>query len=75
MAAKRTTGNTTGSLTLALHSGDSVSIAVPGSEPILVYLARVETDTRVSLNIRAPRDYRIDRIPGGAVVVDKRKRK
>lgn len=74
MAAKKVTpGNTTGSLTLALHSGDSVLISVPDREPILIYLARVETETRVSLNIRAPRDYRIDRIPGGAKVIDKRR--
>jgi hypothetical protein len=44
-------------------------------EPVVIYLSKIETDNRVSLNFRAPRDYRIDRVPGGTVVIDHRKRR
>ena len=63
-----------GSLTLSVHSGDSVIITIPGAEPVLLYLSRVDTENRISLNIRAPKEYRIDRLPGGVKIIDNRRR-
>jgi hypothetical protein len=52
--------NTTGSLTLTLRRGDELVVRIPDSEPIVVYCADAQPG-RVSLNIRAPRTYKIDR--------------
>lgn len=53
-------GNTTGSLTLTLRAGDSLVVQVPGGQPIVVYCANAQPN-RCSLNVRAPRAYKIDR--------------
>lgn len=70
---KKQQGNTTGSLTLSLHVGENVVIDIPGREPIILYLARVDTENRVSVNFRAPREYNISRV-GHLAVHDRRKR-
>ena len=64
-----------GSLTLSVHSGDSVLITIPDGDPVLIYLSRVDTENRISINIKAPMDYRIDRLPGGVKIVDRRSRR
>ena len=52
--------NTTGSLTLTLRAGDSLTVDVPGGQPIVVFCASAQAG-RCSLNVRAPRAYKIDR--------------
>jgi hypothetical protein len=46
-------------------------VDIPGREPFILYLARVDTETRISVNVRAPREYRIDRV-GSITINDKR---
>ena len=53
--------NTTGSLTLTLKRGDELIISIPGKESVIVYCAESQSG-RCSLNIRAPREYRIKRV-------------
>lgn len=61
--AKEGVGNTTGSLTLTLRVGDRLIVNVPGGQPIVVYCANSQLG-RCSLNVRAPRAYKIDRRKG-----------
>jgi hypothetical protein len=64
-------GNTSGSLTLSLLVNENVVIDIPGMEPVILFLARVDTENRVSVNIRAPREYNIRRV-GTLEVHDRR---
>ena len=50
----------TGSLTLSLKRGDEIEIVTPEGVSIVVFCADA-TKNRVSLNVRAPRDYAINR--------------
>ena len=52
--------NPTGSLTLTIRRGDSLVVTVPGCEPFSVTLIDV-AHGRATMNVRAPRDYKIDR--------------
>ena len=50
----------TGSLTLSLKPGDEIEIVTPDGTPIVVFCAEA-TRGRVSLNVRAPREFAINR--------------
>lgn len=50
-----------GSLTLTLREGESFSVQLPDGQQVAVYLSRVESGGRASVNVRAPRHLPIVR--------------
>jgi hypothetical protein len=50
-----------GSLTLTLREGESLSVELPDGQSVTVFLSRVESGGRASLNIRAPRQLPVVR--------------
>lgn len=53
--------NTTGSLTLTLRRGEELEVVTPDGDRIVVYCSEA-AQGRVSLNLRAPRDFKISRL-------------
>ena len=51
-----------GSLTLTMREGEEVCITTESGETVTFYIAKLSAQ-RVSVNIRAPREYPIDRVP------------
>ena len=61
MAVTKPRRNTTGSLTLTLRRGEEIEVTTPDGERIVVYISEAQPG-RVSLNVRAPRSFKITRL-------------